>query len=33
MLMISIGTVGLYIAKIYGEVKHRPLYNISQILD
>lgn len=33
ILMISIGTVGLYIAKIYGEVKHRPLYNISQILD
>lgn len=33
MLMISIGTVGLYIAKIYGEVKRRPLYNISQILD
>ena len=33
MLMISIGTVGLYIAKIYGEVKHRPLYNIRQILD
>ena len=33
MLMISIGTVGLYIAKIYGEVKHRPLYNTSQILD
>ena len=33
MLMISIGTMGLYIAKIYGEVKHRPLYNISQILD
>ena len=33
MLMISIGTVGLYIAKIYEEVKHRPLYNISQILD
>ena len=33
MLMISIGTVGLYIAKISGEVKHRPLYNISQILD
>lgn len=33
MLMISIGAVGLYIAKIYEEVKQRPLYNISQILD
>ena len=33
MLMISIGAVGVYIAKIYEEVKQRPLYNISQILD
>ena len=33
MLMISIGAVGIYIAKIYEEVKQRPLYNISQILD
>ena len=33
MLMISIGTVGLYIAKIYGEVKHRPRYKLSQIHD
>lgn len=32
MLMVSIGVVGLYIAKIYEEVKQRPLYNISQIL-
>ena len=31
MLMISIGAVGVYIAKIYEEVKQRPLYNISQI--
>ena len=28
MLMISIGAVGVYIAKIYEEVKQRPLYNI-----
>ena len=33
ILMISIGVVGVYIAKIYEEVKQRPLYNISQILD
>ena len=33
MLMLSIGTVGLYVGKIYEEVKQRPLYNISEILD
>ena len=32
MLMVSIGAVGLYIGKIYEEVKQRPLYNISEIL-
>jgi glycosyltransferase involved in cell wall biosynthesis len=33
MLMISIGVIGVYIGKIYREVKHRPLYNIQEILD
>ena len=28
-LMIAVGTVGLYIGKIYREVKHRPLYNVK----
>ena len=32
-LMIGIGIVGVYIGKIYQEVKHRPLYNIKDILD
>ena len=32
MLMVSIGAVGLYIGKIYEEVKQRPLYNICEIL-
>lgn len=31
-LMISIGTVGIYIGKIFDEVKHRPRYNISEII-
>ena len=30
-LMIGIGIVGVYIGKIYQEVKHRPLYNIKDI--
>ena len=33
MLMMAIGVVGVYIGKIYEEVKHRPLYHISDILD
>jgi glycosyltransferase involved in cell wall biosynthesis len=33
MVMIALGAVGVYIGKIYEEVKHRPLYNISEILD
>ncbi|MEW5693464.1 MAG: hypothetical protein AB1765_09245 [Candidatus Hydrogenedentota bacterium] len=28
-LMISLGIIGIYIAKIYDEVKHRPRYVIS----
>lgn len=32
-ILISIGTTGIYIGKIYSEVKHRPLYNIEEILD
>ena len=32
-LMIGIGIVGVYIGKIYQEVKHRPLYNIKDILE
>jgi hypothetical protein len=26
MLMISLGVIGLYIAKVYDEIKQRPLY-------
>ncbi len=33
MLMISIGIVGIYIGKIYNEVKRRPLYHIDKILE
>lgn len=32
-LMIAVGIVGVYIGKIYREVKHRPLYNIQELLD
>lgn len=31
--LISIGIVGVYIGKIYKEVKNRPLYNIEEILE
>lgn len=33
VILISIGTVGVYIGKIYKEVKGRPLYNIEEELD
>lgn len=32
-ILIAIGMVGLYIGKIYSEVKDRPLYHIQDILD
>ena len=32
-LMIAIGIVGVYIGKIYREVKGRPLYNVMDFLD
>ena len=31
-ILISLGVTGMYIGKIYTEVKHRPLYNIQDIL-
>lgn len=30
--LLAIGMVGLYIGKIYMEVKHRPRYNIEKVL-
>lgn len=31
-VLVSIGSIGVYIGKIYKEVKRRPLYNIEEIL-
>ena len=31
-ILISVGITGVYIGKIYNEVKRRPLYNIQEIL-
>lgn len=31
-ILIAVGITGVYIGKIYQEVKHRPLYNIQEIL-
>lgn len=31
-LLLSIGTIGIYIGKIYIEVKQRPLYSIGEVL-
>ena len=31
-IILSIGIAGIYIANIYREVKHRPLYHIMEIL-
>ncbi|MCF0209399.1 MAG: glycosyltransferase, partial [Bacteroidaceae bacterium] len=28
-IMLSLGVVGMYVAKIYTEVKRRPLYHIA----
>lgn len=33
VILLSIGIIGVYIGKIYKEVKARPLYNIKDILD
>ena len=32
MVMVAVGITGLYIGKIYSEVKRRPLYNIEKFL-
>lgn len=32
-LMISLGVIGIYLAKIYDEIKHRPRYLISQRIE
>ena len=32
VVLLSVGAVGLYIGKIYKEVKHRPLYNVEEVL-
>lgn len=32
-ILIAVGITGVYIGKIYNEVKHRPLYHIKDILD
>ena len=31
--IVSIGGIGIYIGKIYTEIKQRPLYNIKEFLD
>lgn len=33
LVLISVGVVGVYIGRIYKEVKNRPLYNIQEILE
>jgi glycosyltransferase involved in cell wall biosynthesis len=33
VILVAMGITGVYIGKIYKEVKHRPLYNIKDILD
>ncbi|MGN1245547.1 MAG: glycosyltransferase family 2 protein [Muribaculaceae bacterium] len=33
MILLSIGVIGKYIANIFAEVKHRPLYHIDSFLD
>jgi glycosyltransferase involved in cell wall biosynthesis len=33
VILISVGVVGLYVGKIYKEVKGRPLYNIKDVLN
>lgn len=31
-MLFGVGIIGVYVGKIYQEVKHRPLYHISDIL-
>lgn len=33
VIMVSLGMVGIYIGRMYSEVKHRPQYIISEVLD
>jgi polyisoprenyl-phosphate glycosyltransferase len=33
LLMISLGIIGIYVARIYDEVKHRPRYLVSETLN
>lgn len=33
LLMISLGIIGIYLARIYDEIKHRPRYVIAKTLD
>jgi glycosyltransferase involved in cell wall biosynthesis len=33
LLMISLGIIGIYLARIYDEIKHRPRYVISQSIE
>ncbi len=32
-VLLALGVVGMYVGKIYAEVKRRPLYNVKEILD
>ena len=33
VIMMSLGLIGEYIARIYEEVKHRPIYVIGELLE
>lgn len=33
LLMISLGIIGIYLARIYDEIKHRPRYLVSRTID
>ncbi len=33
LIMMSLGIIGLYISRIYGEVKARPIYVIKEVID
>lgn len=33
VILVALGIVGIYIGKIYAEVKRRPLYNVKDLLD